>query len=783
MFEPRRAQQEVLAYAGGMMGVAAVPGSGKTEVLSALAARLVATSLDEGQEVLIVTLVNSAVDNFTARICRFLREEYKLLPGLGYRVRTLHGLSHDIVRERPSLVGLAEDFAIADEREANSILDDAVQSWLRTHPELLEEYLGPEVEEWRKGPIARDWWPERACDAAGAFIRRAKDRQWTPEVLRSWLLSRDLQWPLTQFCLDVYADYQRSLSYRGKVDFDDLVMYAISALRLDNDYLERLRQRWPFILEDEAQDSSELQQDLLALLAGPNGRWVRVGDPNQAVYYTFTTANPRLLRDFLSRQGVRTVEMSQSGRSARPIMELANYLVDWTVGEHPLEAARSAFRQQHIFPTSEGDPQPNPPDEQCRIHFYPRKLTPEAEVRTVVSSLARWVPEHSEYTVAVLVPDNDRGFKFAEALRQKGLACVELLNSTGATRDTAGLLEAVLMHLADPDNPQRLGPAFLAWHWRERVDKERYRYLSGLARRLGKCAEVEDYLWPRLGVDWLREQDFGADEEGPALLQEFRQKAQRWHKAAGLPIDQLLLTLSQDLFDEPADLARAYHFAVVLRDYSDANPRWRLADLAQELHLVARNERRFVGLSAEDTGFDPQRYKGQVVVATMHRAKGLEWDRVHLTAVNNYDFPSGMELDRYKSEPWYLRDGLNLMAEALAQLEALQPGGPTYVEGEPSRQARLDYISERLRLLYVGITRAKRELIVTWNTGKSEKDPKQPALPFTVLRTYWEQRQMTSGLDSHAGHGGREAASASCRADTGPKAGEDVPEEAQDGAC
>jgi len=741
VFEPRKAQQEILAYRGGMMGVAAVPGSGKTEVLSALAARLVATTLDEGQEVLVVTLVNSAVDNFTARIRRFLRDEYKLLPGMGYRVRTLHGLSHDIVRERPSLVGLADDFAIADARETESILTDAVESWLRPHPELLEEYVSPEIEEWRINRITRKWWPKLTCDVASAFIKRAKDRQLTPEVLRSWLLSREERWPLAQFCVDVYADYQRSLSYRGKVDFDDLVVYAISALRLDNDYLERLRHRWPFILEDEAQDSSELQQDLLTVLAGPDGRWVRVGDPNQAVYYTFTTANPRLLREFLSRKDVRTVEMSESGRSAPPIIDLANHLVDWTVSEHPFEAAHSAFRRQHIQPTTEGDPQPNPSDAQCRVHFYARQLTPDAEVRTVAASLAKWVPEHSEHTVAVLVPDNDRGVKLAEALRQKGLSCVELLNSTASTRDTARILAAVLMHLADPDNAKRLAAAFLKWHWREEVDKERYRYFKSLARRLAKCSKVEDYLWPRLGVDWLREQDFGEDEEGFELLLGFREKAQRWHKAAGLPIDQLLLTLSQDLFDEPADLARAYHFAVVLRDYSDANPRWRLAELARELHVVARNERRFVGLSAEDTGFDPERYKGRVVVATMHRAKGLEWDRVHLTAVNNYDFPSGSELDRYRGELWYVRDGLSLVAEALGQLEALRPDGPAYMEGEPSRQARLDYISERLRLLYVGITRAKRELIVTWNTGKREADPKQPAVAFTMLRTYWEQRQ------------------------------------------
>lgn len=744
MFEPRPQQADILRYSGGLMGVAAVPGSGKTEVLSALAARLVASSLDEGQEVLIVTLVNSAVDNFAARIRRFLQEEYRLLPGMGYRVRTLHGLSHDIVRERPSLVGLADDFGIADEREASGILDDAVQSWLRTHPELLEMYIDPE-QAGRIGYVSRRWWPQQAVDVARAFMRRAKDRQWSPEVLRSWWVAQDGPWPLAEFCIEVYADYQRSLSYRGKVDFDDLVAHAIAALRLDPDYLQRLQHRWPFILEDEAQDSSELQQDLLTVLAGPNPNWVRVGDPNQAVYYTFTTANPRLLRSFLNQPDVHSVDMPESGRSARPIMDVANELVDWTVEQHPLPEVRDAFRRQHILPTPEGDPQPNPPDSECQIHFHSRPLSPEAEVRTVVASLARWVPEHGDRTVAVLVPDNDRGFKFAEALRQKGLPCVELLNSTGPTRDTAGILGRILLHLADPDNAKKLGQAFLAWHWRERTDRERYAYLNRLERRLVKCAQVEDYLWPRLSVDWLRDQDWSEDAEGLALLGEFRLVAQRWQAAVALPIDQLLLTLSQDLFDEPADMARAYHFAVVLRDYGEANPRWRLNDLAQELQRVARNERRFVGLASEDTGFDPARYPGQVIVATMHRAKGLEWDRVHLTAVNNYDFPSGGELDLYKSEKWFVRDDLSLDAEAQGQLQALRPGGDPYVEGQPSLAARLDYIRERLRLLYVGITRAKRELIVTWNTGKKPDAPKGPALAFTVLRTYWEQAQAAPG--------------------------------------
>ena len=55
-----------------MLGVAAVPGSGKTHTLSALAAQLIAQGrLGPGQEILIVTLVNSAVENFTARLLAF----------------------------------------------------------------------------------------------------------------------------------------------------------------------------------------------------------------------------------------------------------------------------------------------------------------------------------------------------------------------------------------------------------------------------------------------------------------------------------------------------------------------------------------------------------------------------------------------------------------------------------------------------------------------------------------------------------------------------------------
>jgi DNA helicase-2/ATP-dependent DNA helicase PcrA len=230
-------------------------------------------------------------------------------------------------------------------------------------------------------------------------------------------------------------------------------------------------------------------------------------------------------------------------------------------------------------------------------------------------------------------------------------------------------------------------------------------------------------------------------------LEAFRGVVRRWQGTTLLPIDQMILTLAQDLFTEPADLALAHKLALVLRTVANDHADWRLPELTAELGVVAKNERRFLGFSADDSGFDPARHKGKVVVSTMHKAKGLEWDRVYLMSVNNYDFPSGMANDRYISEKWFVRGGLNLEAEALAQLQnALTASEYDWqAEGEATLRARTDYVRERLRLLYVGITRAKKDLILTWNTGRTGEQTQ--AIPFAALQGWWER---SVGLPTHA---------------------------------
>lgn len=770
-FTPRPSQQQILRYDGGRLGIAAVPGAGKTHILSALAAKIIQSgTLQDEQEVLIVTLVNSAVDNFKNRLESFF--DNKLSSLYKYRVRTLHGLAHDIVREKPASVGLENRFSIIDERESNLILKDAVTSWLATNEStFIDNYFDPGLssEEINRAKRNQNFGLNDTVEKISvAFIKSCKDRLINPESLRAKLDSSPTPLPLAELGWSIYADYQRALAYRGAVDFDDLIRLALTLLENDEEFRSRLNYRYKFILEDEAQDSSMTQQRILELLSSGENNWVRVGDPNQAIFETFTTAKPELLRDFIASN--RHEDMPESGRSQPSILALANHLIDWVMTAHPIPEARTALSAPHIVSVPEDDPQQNPPDDPEAIKFISKKYTPEEELEAVVKSVKGYVdsiwdfPDDDKPTIAILVPRNQRGVDVVNALRQKGIEPIELISSTSETRAAAGSLSYLLAYLADPSSAKKLSKAYEVWRrdWREQRVENRgienrgvesgevessgfetgnlstTQLLNYVTALLRKMVDVENFVAPQNADDWLSAVRANEATQVIQELSAFRVVIQRWLSAVTLPIDQLVLTLAQDVFSEASDLALAHKLALVLRSAAGDHADWRLPELTAELAVIAKNERRFIGFSSDDSGFDPERHRGRVVVTTMHKAKGLEWDRVYLMSVNNYDFPSAMPNDRFISEKWFIRSGLDLTAEALTQLSALESRGEYdwYEEGAATMRSRLDYVKERLRLFYVGITRAKRELIVTWNSGR--QGDATPSLALSELMGWWE---------------------------------------------
>lgn len=764
-FQPRPAQARILEYTGGPMGVSAVPGSGKTFTLSLLAARLVDRLAREermtDREVLVVTFTNSAVENFRARINSFVRQEQGLLPGVGYRVRTLHGLAHDIVRERPSLVGLSESFEIVDDRTSDGIVSEAVHAYLQTHPDLFGAYLLPDY-------LANQRRIERyllddALEIANNVIRVGKELRMGPEVLRAQLTRQSGSWPLLDFGLRIYADYQRSLQARGGVDFADLIGLALQALDADEQYLARLQERWPYVLEDEAQDSSLLQEEMLRRLTNRHGNWVRVGDPNQAINTTFTSADTRFLQNFIARYAQQARSLPNSGRSAQPIMDLANHLAHWSRTEHPVLPPDLVLALPQIEPTPDGDPQPNPSPGSPPVFVYNRAMTPQEEIDLVVTSMRRWLPENETQTAAILVPDNARGDNVRKGMEEAKLPFDDsLLRSNSAARVAAKALADTLAYITQPQNPTHLERLWLEVWWPRRgipyiadpsaipdgadpatrpsapsVDSALPEPVITFGRALARANQPETFLFPSPENSWL--DTLSWLEETPGFREAalaFQSDLRRWTQAVVLPVDELILTLSGDLFSTAGDLALAHHLALLLAKLGRENPTWRLPELGRALDEVVNNRRRIPAFSEDAAGYTPR--PGQVAIATIHGAKGLEWDRVILLSVNGYSFPSGTAEEQYRGQRWYVRENLNLVAESIEQLAQLARGSlDGYQPGPASAQARLDMAAERLRLLYVGITRARREVILTYNTGRqAESRPLPPAVAFTALGSF-----------------------------------------------
>jgi DNA helicase-2/ATP-dependent DNA helicase PcrA len=724
-FAPREGQRQILEYQGGRMGVSAVPGSGKTSTIAALAARLAAGGIPGRGKVLVVTYQNAAVENLRSRIREELAARGRLAAGC--EVRTLHSLSHGLVRSHPDLAGVEGDFQVLDERASSQLLDKAVRLWNSQNPRVWgrlgpDEYYG---ESWEQE------WQRLAAQLARTAISTAKNNRIKPQALLD-LLGEGGN-PFLRIGAQIYLLYQQQLQTIAGLDFDDLVWLAVDLLERNPALRLRLRRRWKAILEDEAQDSVPLQETLLGLLAGEGGNWVRVGDPNQAIMSTFTASDPRFLRRFLEQEGVQAIEMAVSGRCAPRILGLANHLVEWTCLHHPLEPVRSlAFRRQRILPSGPGDPQQNPPDSASSVAFREYNNQGE-EFADVVRRARHFCRAHPDCTLGILVPTNRLGYELGEYLREGEVEFDELLQSGRASRRLADTLGGVLDFLADPLHRVGLEGAYQAvrprWPAGHRTGNPQQ-----VAALLRSCYRPEALLFPEPGcrpaqalppVGPLAEADLAEIERLAGGLQ-------RWVRAAWLPVDQLVLTVAQDLLAEE-ELGLAQKVAAHLRSRGEQHPEWRLPELAAELAGVRQGG---AGSLAEDAeGFEPQ--PGRVTLTTMHKAKGLEWDLVYLVGVDGRWFPHSLE-DRFLGERDYL--GGDPAAEARsALLELVGEGAPGGLSA--TRRAHLEIIAERLRLLYVGITRARRFLALSWSREIPAGTRMRPAAPAPVFHLLKKQYQ------------------------------------------
>jgi DNA helicase-2/ATP-dependent DNA helicase PcrA len=311
-----------------------------------------------------------------------------------------------------------------------------------------------------------------------------------------------------------------------------------------------------------------------------------------------------------------------------------------------------------------------------------------------------------------------------------------LLRGGTREREIAAAMHAILALLADPLDKKALTNAHASLHalghpaaMMPEEQVERFHTL------LKSVHQPERLLFPLDGQDPLDAlpANIATPEDERAVLR-FAEFLQGLFALRPLPIDDLALALGDELFawgDEihEGDLAIAYQIATLLRRWRDAQPDWRLPELVAELEGVVAGRRSLPISRPADFGYEPQ--PGRITLSTQHGAKGLEWDVVFIIGVDGGWIPGN--LDAYFQGDNALFGG-DPTAEAAAQLRYLMVGDAGLYDGRTATEsAHIDIISERLRLLYVGITRAKRRLILSRSRATRSYNKERDAEPATVL--------------------------------------------------
>ena len=725
-FKPRPGQKEVLEYRGGQLAVPAVPGAGKTTVLAHLAAELIADVLDNDQKILIVTYMNSAVANFRKRIGDFLAQ--KGLPrSRGYSVKTLHSLALGIIKDKPEARLINQDFELIESGKRYRWIKDLCRKWAGENSGLLKNFFNLEKNNYQFDKYLKKWEEEDFPAFVASMISYFKLKLLEGEELKNMIKYSNLKSVnILTPAAEIFAEYEFRMAQEGLLDFDDLVQQSLKMLKEDPEFTKRIASQYAYIFEDEAQDSNQAQEEMLYLLAGENNNLVRVGDSNQAITGTFTLSDPDIFRSYCKKEDVEVETMAVSSRSSQEIIDLANYLVDWSQEEFS-EREIEPLEKKYIKPAAADDPAPNPNPEGYRIGSKAFKDW-KTEKKFIARQSLRKAKENNKQTTAVLMPT---GWQLEEIAREINALGGEF-QIAGSSSSDAFLteLEVVLKFLTSPASADNLKLLFAEVFGRDKPE------LNQLLEDVLENRENQDIIFPLSG---LNRDNFELEFRKKEGFEEFFKsltQIQGWLEASmELPPDELVLFLAERIELTGKKLALAQNLALEFGRLLKENPAWRLDQLTAELPEIRDRIRQFAETLTEMEGFEAK--PNQVTLSTLHKAKGMEWDTVFIGSLTSSYFQHDND-DYFMGEKFYLNEEIkNPKASARSELE--------YVLNEKKERnvdykARQELIAERVRLLYVGITRARRNLFLSTHQKRGKWD-KEPAFIFSSLEKFIAKRK------------------------------------------
>ena len=607
-------QRTAATFEGGPLRVLAGPGTGKTTTLTARVAWLVASGVPPDR-VLLLTFTRRAARQMLARTQSLLAAGRSPVAAAAGRVRggTFHAVAHQVLRRHAHRLGLPEGFGVVDQADAADLLD------------LVRTDLGVATADRRRFP--------RKATLLETYSRAVNTGRPLSEVL-----AESVPWAADRLddVVEVCKGYVARKKAAAVLDFDDLLLYWRAAV-LDDVAGPRLRRGLDHVLVDEYQDVNALQVDILAALRAEDHRLTVVGDDAQAVY-GFRGADARHILDVpVVFPGATTIVLERNYRSGQPILDVANAVAD-DAPEGFTAVLRAAAAAGVVAPPAlwrcrDEDDQVVAVCEQVLAHREDGiALKEQAVLMRAAQHTAALELELSARRIPYV---KYGGLRFLEAAHVKDLLAV--------------------FRLADNARDE------LAW----------FRVLQ-LLPGVGPATS-------RRAVSALGVRDDAAGPEGEVLL--------RWPLAAAelaasaRPLaDAVVAALPRLPHEAPpahAQRLRAALAPMVTQAYPD--PAARLADLdavvaavahAPRLSDVAADHVLEPPVSTGDLAGHPSVDEDWLVLSTLHSAKGLEWDVVHLIHASDGNIPSDMALT--------------------------SPSG----------------VEEERRLFYVGVTRPRRALHV-----------------------------------------------------------------------
>jgi len=675
LLEGRNEKQiEAVTHAVGPLLIIAGAGTGKTSVITRRIAYLIAAKKAKPEEILALT--------FTEKAASEMEERVDLLVPYGYTetwISTFHAFGDRILRECALEIGISPDFQVLTRPEQIIFFRERLF-------ELPIDYYRPLSD------------PTKFIDALLTVISRAKDEDVSPEAYLAYaesLRKKSKKEPKdpaleeeSQKTLEIaklYEVYQKLLFKEKKVDFGNQVYLALELFRKRPSVLKRYRARFKYILIDEFQDTNFSQFQLVRLLASPKNNITVCGDDDQSIYKFRGAAISNILGFLDHYPEAKQVVLTRNYRSTQRILDQAYRLIRYNNPD------RLEVRSQ-VDKRLQGEPGGQPVE-----HWHFDTVSTEAD--EVTRFIERRVQkERMAYEdFAILVRSNNDADPFLRAFNMRNIPWRFTGNQGLYQREEVRIAISFLRLMADVNDSLNL------FHLMSSevclFDMLILNQLSTLAHKRNRSLFSILKEFPSLEFEGVTQEHRLAGEKVVEELESYLRKSRS-------------LTTGQLLYDF---LKGSGYLSKLSREESVVSDA-KLQNLARFFELV----RNFETLSKEDrvsrfvthldmlmeAGDDPAVAEAEidlpaVNVLTVHKAKGLEFQVVILV---------GLVMGRF---PWpHRRDPMEL-PESL--VKEILPVGDFHVQ-------------EERRLFYVGMTRAKKELILTSSRdygGKSTRKVSQ----------------------------------------------------------